>query len=82
MDKHEHYTAQLAPGSVIPTFLCGHCNSTLSKGRIFANDGDNRHDLACHTIGLCPADDCGAVNCCDDAMRALNSEQQYRKAAG
>ncbi|MAA64632.1 MAG: hypothetical protein CL581_07640 [Alteromonadaceae bacterium] len=82
MHKHEHYTAQLAAGSVIPTFLCGHCNSTLSKGRIFANDGENRHDLACHTIGLCSADDCGAVNCCDDAMGALNSEQQYRKAAG
>ncbi|ROT96244.1 hypothetical protein EB809_16960 [Marinobacter sp. R17] len=82
MSQHEHYIAKLAEGSVIPTFQCGHCGSILPKGRIFPNDGDNRQNLACHTIGLCAADDCGAVNSMDDAIRQLEQQNQDQQAAG
>lgn len=82
MCTQDHYIAQLAEGSVMPTFLCGHCSSLLPKARIFANDGENRHDVACHTIGLCSADDCGAVNCLDDAIRNLEQQQEDQQAAG
>ncbi len=69
MNKHQDlYTAQLAKHSTIPTLLCGHCQSILPQARIFTNRGENRYDLPCDTIGLCSADDCGAVNCCDQAM--------------
>ena len=82
MSIQERYNAQLAENRVIPTFLCGHCSSTIPKARIFRNDGDNRHDMACHTIGLCSADDCGAVNCLDDAMRKLEQLEKEQQAAG
>ncbi|MGM0570700.1 hypothetical protein [Marinobacter sp.] len=69
-EYHDFYIARLAENSTVPTLLCGHCQSILPAKRIFANAGDNRYDLPCDTIGLCSADDCGAVNCCDEAMRA------------
>ncbi len=74
--SHEVYIAQLAENSTNTTFLCGHCQSTLSAKRVFANEGDDRYDLPCRTIGLCSADDCGAVNCCDEAMRAAEQQQE------
>lgn len=73
MQEHEIYHAQLAKGSVTPTFVCGHCHSTLSRARILRNEGRNRFDIACQTIGLCSADDCGAVNCCDAAVASLDN---------
>ena len=74
-EYHDFYAAQLAENCTVPTLLCGHCKSILSPKRIFANDGDNRYELPCDTIGLCSADDCGAVNCCDEAMKG--AEQQH-----
>lgn len=73
MQDHAIYQADLARGSVNPTFVCGHCQSTLSRSRIFRNEGANRFDVACQTIGLCSADDCGALNCCDAAVANLDN---------
>ncbi len=70
------YTAHLAEGSAVPTLLCGHCRSILSRARIFRNEGDNLRDAECQTIGLCSADDCGAVNCCDAAMSRIDNPEQ------
>ncbi|MBE0484946.1 hypothetical protein [Marinobacter sp.] len=78
MTDNTHYHAILAQGSALPTLLCGHCQSTLSRNRIFGNQGDNYLDIQCNTIGLCSADDCGAVNCCDDALaRVENPERVF-----
>lgn len=67
-EYHDFYVARLAKNSTVPTLLCGHCGSILSRARIFTNEGSQRYDLDCETIGLCSADDCGAVNCCDTAL--------------
>lgn len=78
MTTTTHYTAILAEGSAVPTLLCGHCRSILSRTRIFKNRGDDHQDIQCSTIGLCSADDCGAVNCCDDALaRVENPERLF-----
>ncbi|MEX0603660.1 MAG: hypothetical protein WD623_09350 [Marinobacter sp.] len=81
MSQHEYFIALLAKGSAVPTLLCGHCNSTLSRAKIFRNEGRNRFDIACQTLGLCSADDCGAVNCCDEAMAEIDSSEPIRKMA-
>lgn len=73
MGTYEHYTATLAEGSAVPTLICGHCHSTLSRARIFRNEGNKYYDASCRTIGLCSADDCGAVNCCDTALAQLEN---------
>lgn len=78
---HDLYIARLARHSTVPTLLCGHCQSMLSTKRIFANDGDNRYDLPCATIGLCSADDCGAVNCCDDAVKEAEKQRHEDRVA-
>lgn len=70
------YTALVAEGSAVPTLLCGHCHSILSRARIFRNDGDDIRDVECMTVGLCSADDCGAVNCCDAAMASIDNPDQ------
>lgn len=75
MSKQEHYRAVAATGSAVPTLLCGHCHSTLPRARIFRNEGDHFQDVHCLTIGLCSADDCGAVNCCDDALTAFDNPE-------
>lgn len=75
-NDHQIYTAHLAEGSAVPTLLCGHCRSILSRARIFRNEGDNHQDAECQTIGLCSADDCGAVNCCDAAMAHIDNPEQ------
>lgn len=80
-EHHDFYVARLAEHSTVPTLLCGHCRSILSPKRIFSNDGDNRYDLPCMTIGLCSADDCGAVNCCDEAMKGAEQQHQENRVA-
>ncbi|WP_286221945.1 hypothetical protein [Marinobacter apostichopi] len=75
MNDQQIYTAHLAEGSTVPTLLCGHCRSILSRARIFRNQGDKQHDAECQTIGLCSADDCGAVNCCDAAMAHIDNPE-------
>ncbi|PAV26017.1 hypothetical protein C8D92_10153 [Tamilnaduibacter salinus] len=76
MKDEQHYEARLARGNVVPTLLCGHCESVIPKARIFSNEGDRYQDVDCDTVGLCFADDCGAVNCCDNAMKELDQRQQ------
>lgn len=76
MTDDTHYTALLAEGSAVPTLLCGHCRSMLSRNRIFGNRGDDYQDIHCHTIGLCSADDCGAVNCCDEALARVDNPER------
>lgn len=81
MSQHEYFIAVLAEGCAVPTLLCGHCNSTLSRTRISRNEGRSRLDITCQTIGLCSADDCGAVNCCDTAMAEIDSSERIRQIA-
>lgn len=81
MTLHEHYEAALAPGSAVPTLLCGHCQSTLSRARMFTNDGDTRFDIPCQIVALCPADDCGALNCCDVALAKLENPESAMQIA-
>ena len=76
MSQQQHYTALLAEGSAVPTLLCGHCHSILSRARIFRNEGNNQQDIECQTIALCSADDCGAVNCCDEAMSRIDNPEE------
>lgn len=73
MTEHTHYNAILAEGSAVPTLLCGHCRSILSRARMFRNEGENQQDVQCRVLALCSADDCGAVNCCDDAMAEIEN---------
>ena len=80
-EYHDFYIATLAENSTVPTLLCGHCQSILSAKRIFTNEGENRYDLPCNTIGLCSADDCGAVKCCDDAMGAAERQREENRIA-
>ena len=56
MTEQHQYTALLAEGSAVPTLLCGHCHSILSRARIFRNEGDQHQNMECQTIGLCSAD--------------------------
>lgn len=76
MTEQQHYTATLAESSAVPTLLCGHCHSTLSRARIFRNKDNQSRVTECITIGLCSADDCGAVNCCDDALARVDNPEQ------
>lgn len=76
MTDNTHYTAVLAEGSAVPTLLCGHCRSMLSRNRIFSNQGEDQLDIHCNTIGLCSADDCGAVNCCDQALSGVDQPER------
>lgn len=76
MTQHQHFNAFLAERSAVPTLLCGHCRSILSRTRIFRNQGDNHQDICCDTIGLCSADDCGAVNCCDEALAQVDNPER------
>ncbi|MBB5322684.1 hypothetical protein [Marinobacter oulmenensis] len=76
MTQNNYYTAILAERSAVPTLLCGHCHSILSRARIFRNEGDQHQDIECQVIGLCSADDCRAVNCCDEAMEKLENPEQ------
>ncbi|MGC8121582.1 hypothetical protein [Marinobacter sp. VGCF2001] len=71
-----HYIAILTEGSAVPTLLCGHCHSILSRTRMFRNQGEARLPLECNTIGLCSADDCGAVNCCDQALEGIDNPER------
>lgn len=81
MTKQKHYIALLAEGSAVPTLLCGHCKSILSRSRLFRNTGDRHQDIECETIALCSADDCGAVNCCDDAMAQIDNPERLFEIA-
>ncbi len=81
MIKHEHYQATLANTGAVPALLCGHCGSILSRARIFQNNGDFVDAEDCQTIGLCSADDCGAVNCCDDATSHLKAAGDNQRIA-
>lgn len=73
MTDHTHYNAILAEGSAVPNLLCGHCRSILSRARMFRNEGENQQGIQCRVLALCSADDCGAVNCCDDAMAEIEN---------
>ena len=76
MTEQHHYTALLAEGSAVPTLMCGHCHSILSRARIFRSDSNHHQDAQCDTIGLCSADDCGAVNCCDEALARIDNPER------
>lgn len=76
MTKNEHFQAKLAKGSTVPTLLCGHCGSILPRGRIFRNESSETFDSSCRIVGLCSADDCGAVNCCDGAIAQLDNPEE------
>jgi hypothetical protein len=76
MTINQHFNAILAEGSAVPTLLCGHCRSILSRARIFRNQGNDHQDIQCNTVGLCSADDCGAVNCCDDALAQIENPER------
>lgn len=73
MTIDDHYTARLAQNSAVPTLLCGHCDSILSRARIFRNLDDDQYGRQCRVIALCSADDCGAVNCCDSALEKVDN---------
>lgn len=81
MGTQEHFQATLAKGHAVPTLLCGHCQSTLSRIRIFLNQGDSRVDAPCQTLAACSADDCGALNCCDSALSQLENPDLIRQIA-
>lgn len=72
MNQQDIYVARLADHSVRPTLICGHCNSMLSKTRVFINEGEERVDVPSRIVAYCTADDCGAVNCCDEALGSLD----------
>ncbi|MBU2953999.1 hypothetical protein [Marinobacter sp. F3R08] len=76
MTEQHHYKALLADGCAVPTLLCGHCQSILSRTRIFSNQDNPHQRMECRTIGLCSADDCGAVNCCDDALAGIDNPER------
>lgn len=76
MSSHEHYQALLAEGTALPTLLCGHCRSILSRARIFQSDDSQHRGTECRVIGLCSADDCGAVNCCDAALAHIDNPER------
>lgn len=78
---NDFYIAKLAPNSTIPTLLCGHCQSILSPKRIITNEDKDPRTPSCNIIGLCSADDCGAVNCCDEAMAAADQERYENRVA-
>ncbi len=71
MTQTEHFHAIAAESSAVPTLLCGHCRSIISRGRIFRNGEQQAYGISCQTIALCSADDCGALNCCDAALARL-----------
>lgn len=81
MSKQDVYKARLADHSVLPTLICGHCNSMLSKTRVFVNEGLDKVDVSSHIIAYCSADDCGAVNCCDEALRGLDDSYPFQAIA-
>lgn len=76
MTYNNHYTAFLAERSAVPTLLCGHCHSILSRSRMFKNQGDNPQNTECDILALCFADDCGAMNCCDDALARIDNPER------
>jgi len=76
MTQNNHYKALLVDGSAVPTLLCGHCHSILSRTRIFPNQRSEQQGTGCRTIGLCSADDCGAVNCCDQALAQVDNPER------
>lgn len=77
MKKKDIYKAHLATRSALPALTCGHCGSMLSKSRIFVNEGTEKVDIPSNVIAYCSADDCGAVNCCDEALKALDDSEVY-----
>lgn len=81
MSKQEVYKARLADHSVLPTLLCGHCNSMLSKTRVFVNEGSAKVDVSSYIVAYCSADDCGAVNCCDEALRGVEDTRAFQAIA-
>ncbi|QSP96501.1 hypothetical protein LPB19_07365 [Marinobacter salinisoli] len=76
MNEQQIFNAVAAENSAVPTLLCGHCHSTLSRAKIFRTEGGELPNVNCQTIGYCSADDCGAVNCCDEAMSAFENSEQ------
>lgn len=76
MTDNNYYTALLAERSAVPTLQCGHCHSIIPRARIFRNQGENKQDYDCGVLALCSADDCGAVNCCDDALARIDNPER------
>lgn len=81
MKKQEVYKARLADHSVLPTLVCGHCSSILSKTRVFVNEGNDKVNVSSRIVAYCSADDCGAVNCCDEALRDLDDTRAFQAIA-
>ncbi|WP_339802368.1 hypothetical protein [uncultured Marinobacter sp.] len=80
-EYHDFYIATLARNSTVPTLMCGHCGSMLSRAKIVANEGQNRYDLDCEMIGQCSGDDCGAINCCDNALELAELQNYENRVA-
>lgn len=76
MTQNNHYTAILAARSAVPTMLCGHCHSILSRARVFRNQGDNQQNIGCSVLAVCSADDCGNLNCCDEALARIDNPER------
>ncbi|MAL97594.1 MAG: hypothetical protein CL583_03995 [Alteromonadaceae bacterium] len=72
MNKADIFTARLADRSVIPMLTCGHCGSMLSKTRVFVNK--TKPGVSGHVLAYCSADDCCAINCCDEALSSLEND--------
>jgi hypothetical protein len=81
MNHQDVFVARLADHSVLPTLICGHCNSMLSKTRVFVNEGEGKVDVSARIVAYCSADDCGAVNCCDEALRNLDEAMALQAIA-
>jgi len=82
MQHTDYYSAIASEGSAVPTLLCGHCRSTLSRSRIFRNEEHPSQGSHCQTLALCSADDCGALNCCDSALARLDDpDELFSKAS-
>jgi len=72
-----YFNAQFCGQSVTPKLLCGRCSSPLSRSRMFEAEAGQFPDPACITVGICSADDCDAVNCCDHAIARMPKPESY-----
>ena len=81
MNQRDFYSARWAENSVLPTLVCGHCSSIISKTRVFKNEGQAKVGVPSRVLAYCTADDCGAVNCCDEALRSLEESVSQQAVA-
>lgn len=79
MNQADIFTARLADRSVIPMLVCGHCGSMLSKTRVFVNK--TKPGATGNVIAYCSADDCCAINSCDEALSSLEIDTAQQAVA-